>query len=144
MTGPQATSSCCAKVVLAKLVSMLDIHQPGGAHFTALLKGSPLPPPFDEAEVIVPQEDELDDQPEVHEVEEGAVAHAAELQAAASVLEGPVIVPPGGFEVVVQQDFFSPCLAVRYDNAVHASGIQRAYIRVLGGTLDAGSAAKRI
>jgi hypothetical protein len=107
----------------------LDVHRCSLQHFLALLNDRPLPELLGVGGVpAIPQQEEEEESLEEQDFEDG-VAAPPEPEDAPLVLEGPLVIAPHDFELDVRRDAESPMCRVRFDNASHANGIQRAYIK---------------
>ena len=111
---------------LRQLPPMENIRRCAHRHFLALLKRQPLPELLEQDAFPLPEDGGPDQEAEVPQ--DGAIAVAPEPSEAHPVLEGPSLAVPAGFTVDVRHRPDAPLCRVRYDNATHASGIQRAYI----------------
>lgn len=105
----------------------IEVRRCSLQHFLALLNDQPLPDLVDIGDVPVIPEGGGEEQEE-EDFEDGAAA-APEPQDVPPVLEGPLEIAPHNFELDVQRDDESPICRVRFDNASHTNGIQRAYIK---------------
>jgi hypothetical protein len=105
----------------------LEVKRCSLHHFLALLNGRPLPDLLDigGVPVIAQQEEESWEEQGF----EDGVAAPPGFEGVPLVLEGPLEIAPHDFELDVRRNAGSPMCRVRFDNASHVNGIQRAYIK---------------